>query len=54
MICLKLLGTEVIPKLREIGKELGLEGPFERRPGSVPLGPTGKPEYVGSMAGLEA
>jgi alkanesulfonate monooxygenase SsuD/methylene tetrahydromethanopterin reductase-like flavin-dependent oxidoreductase (luciferase family) len=53
MTCLRLLGTEVIPKLREIGEELGLAGPFERKPGSVPLGPTGKPEYVGSMTGLE-
>ncbi|MGH7914715.1 MAG: hypothetical protein ACREPW_08700, partial [Candidatus Binataceae bacterium] len=54
MTCLKLLGSEVIPQLREIGKELGLEGPFERKPGAVPLGPTGKPEYVGSMEGLGA
>jgi alkanesulfonate monooxygenase SsuD/methylene tetrahydromethanopterin reductase-like flavin-dependent oxidoreductase (luciferase family) len=54
MTCLKLLGTEVIPQMREIGKELGLTGPFERSPGSVPLGPSGKPEYVGSMEGLGA
>jgi hypothetical protein len=54
MICLKLLGTEVIPQLREIGRELGLAGPFERPPGATPLGPTGKPEYVGSMDGLGA
>jgi alkanesulfonate monooxygenase SsuD/methylene tetrahydromethanopterin reductase-like flavin-dependent oxidoreductase (luciferase family) len=54
MTCLRLLGTEVIPQLREIGRELGLDGPFEREPGSVPLGPTGKPEYVGSMEGLGA
>jgi hypothetical protein len=54
MTCLKLLGTEVIPQLREIGRELGLTGPFERTPGATPLGPTGKPEYVGSMDGLGA
>ena len=54
MICLRLLGTEVIPQLREIGEDLGLNGPFERTPGSVPLGPSGKPEYVGSMGGLGA
>ena len=54
MTCLKLLGTEVIPQMREIGKELGLTGPFERPPGSVPLGPSGKPEYLGSMEGLGA
>jgi alkanesulfonate monooxygenase SsuD/methylene tetrahydromethanopterin reductase-like flavin-dependent oxidoreductase (luciferase family) len=54
MTCLKLLGTEVIPQMREIGKELGLTGPFERPPGSVPLGPSGKPEYVGSMEGMGA
>jgi alkanesulfonate monooxygenase SsuD/methylene tetrahydromethanopterin reductase-like flavin-dependent oxidoreductase (luciferase family) len=54
MISLRLLGTEVIPRMREIGRELGLEGPFERKPGSVPLGPTGRPEYIGSMEGLLA
>jgi hypothetical protein len=26
-----------MPAVREIGKELGLVGPFERAPGSVPL-----------------
>jgi alkanesulfonate monooxygenase SsuD/methylene tetrahydromethanopterin reductase-like flavin-dependent oxidoreductase (luciferase family) len=54
MISLRLLGTEVIPRMREIGRELGLVGPFERKPGSVPLGPTGRPEYNGSMEGLLA
>ncbi len=54
MTCLKLLGTEVIPQVREIGKQLGLVGPFERAPGSVSLGPSGRPEYVGSMEGLLA
>ena len=29
---LKLLGEEVIPALKEIGKELGLDGPLEVDP----------------------
>jgi hypothetical protein len=35
--CLELLNRDVIPALREHGKELGLVSPFERAPGSVPL-----------------
>jgi hypothetical protein len=27
--CIRLLGKEVLPRLREIGKELGLASPFE-------------------------
>ena len=27
--CIRLIGQEVLPALREIGKELGLESPFD-------------------------
>jgi alkanesulfonate monooxygenase SsuD/methylene tetrahydromethanopterin reductase-like flavin-dependent oxidoreductase (luciferase family) len=54
LTCIRLLGTEVIPALREIAKDLQLKDPFERRPGSVPLGPSGRPEYVGSVEALRA
>jgi hypothetical protein len=37
MRCLELLGKEAVPAVRDIGKELGLVDPFQRRPGSVPL-----------------
>ena len=29
MDCIRLLGQEVMPRLREIGDELGLKSPFE-------------------------
>ncbi|HEV3112657.1 MAG TPA: hypothetical protein VGY99_19385 [Candidatus Binataceae bacterium] len=35
--CVRLIGQEVLPELREIGKELALEDPFTRAPGSVHL-----------------
>jgi alkanesulfonate monooxygenase SsuD/methylene tetrahydromethanopterin reductase-like flavin-dependent oxidoreductase (luciferase family) len=44
--CLELLAKEVIPALRDHGKKLGLVDPFERAPGSVPIGPSGRPEPV--------
>jgi hypothetical protein len=31
---IRLLGQEVLPAVREIGKELGILDPFERKPGS--------------------
>ena len=37
MRCLELLARDVMPALRETGKQLGLVDPFQRRPGSVPL-----------------
>jgi alkanesulfonate monooxygenase SsuD/methylene tetrahydromethanopterin reductase-like flavin-dependent oxidoreductase (luciferase family) len=37
MRMMTLMGDEVIPALREIGEELGLEDPFERELGSRPL-----------------
>jgi hypothetical protein len=46
---LKLLGTEVMPALREFGRELKLTSPFEVTPGSRPLPSHGKPESVGSI-----
>jgi hypothetical protein len=46
---LKLLGTEVLPALREFGRELKLTSPFEVTPGSRPLPTHGKPESVGSI-----
>ncbi len=30
MSCIKLTGQEVLPALREIGKTLGLQSPFEK------------------------
>jgi alkanesulfonate monooxygenase SsuD/methylene tetrahydromethanopterin reductase-like flavin-dependent oxidoreductase (luciferase family) len=44
--CLRLLGTEVLPAMREIAKELDLPGPFEVAPGSRPLPASGKRESV--------
>ena len=44
--CLELLSKEVVPALREHAKELGLVDPFERKPGSRPIGPSRKPEPV--------
>jgi len=52
--CVKLLGTEVVPALREIAKELGLTGPFEVKPGTRALPASGKWEPVGNEALLEA
>jgi alkanesulfonate monooxygenase SsuD/methylene tetrahydromethanopterin reductase-like flavin-dependent oxidoreductase (luciferase family) len=43
--CVELLGKEVVPALKDIGKELGLEDPFSRTPGSVKI--SGKAEPVG-------
>src|SRR5262249_46192900 len=34
--CVKLLGEEVVPALREIAKEMGLTSPFEMKPGTRP------------------
>lgn len=36
MTSIKLLGQEVLPAVREMGKELGLVDPFEREPGARP------------------
>ncbi|MGH7966752.1 MAG: LLM class flavin-dependent oxidoreductase [Candidatus Binatia bacterium] len=51
MTSLRLLGTEVLPAVREMGKALGLVGPHERQPGSRPLPSSGKWEPVtGALA----
>ncbi|MGH7917185.1 MAG: LLM class flavin-dependent oxidoreductase [Candidatus Binataceae bacterium] len=50
--CVRLLGREVIPAMREIGKELGLEDPFTRKPGTRQI--SGKAEPVGRADLLEA
>jgi alkanesulfonate monooxygenase SsuD/methylene tetrahydromethanopterin reductase-like flavin-dependent oxidoreductase (luciferase family) len=39
MTNIRLLGQEVLPAVREYGKELGLLDPFEREPGSRPYTP---------------
>jgi len=39
--CLELINRDVIPAMREYGKNLGLVSPFERKPGSRALGPDG-------------
>jgi alkanesulfonate monooxygenase SsuD/methylene tetrahydromethanopterin reductase-like flavin-dependent oxidoreductase (luciferase family) len=44
--CLRLLGTEVLPAMREIAKELNLPGPFEVKPGSRALPASGKRDSV--------
>lgn len=43
---IRLLGEEVLPAVREIAKELGLESPLIRKPGSRPLPVSGKWEPV--------
>jgi alkanesulfonate monooxygenase SsuD/methylene tetrahydromethanopterin reductase-like flavin-dependent oxidoreductase (luciferase family) len=50
---IRLLATEVMPAVREIGKELGLTSPFEVTPGSRPLN-GGQPQSVGRIEPLIA
>jgi alkanesulfonate monooxygenase SsuD/methylene tetrahydromethanopterin reductase-like flavin-dependent oxidoreductase (luciferase family) len=50
---IKMIGTEVMPAVREMGKELGLQSPFEVQPGLRPLPASGKPESVGSLEALQ-
>jgi alkanesulfonate monooxygenase SsuD/methylene tetrahydromethanopterin reductase-like flavin-dependent oxidoreductase (luciferase family) len=52
LTCLRLLGQEVVPALREIGKELGLVDSFERKPGSRALATGTKPEMVAQAEAL--
>jgi len=54
MECLRLLGTEVIPALREHGRALGLVDPFERKPGSRSLAASGAPDPVADVDMLQA
>jgi len=46
MNCLRLLGQEVIPAMREMAKEFGLPGPFEKKVGSQALPASGKRDAV--------
>ena len=39
MNCVRLLGENVLPAIREHGEKLGLPNSFSRQPGSVPLAP---------------
>jgi hypothetical protein len=50
-ICLRLLGEEVLPAMREMAKEFDLPGPYEVKPGSRPLPASGKRDaVVGKLA----
>jgi alkanesulfonate monooxygenase SsuD/methylene tetrahydromethanopterin reductase-like flavin-dependent oxidoreductase (luciferase family) len=51
--CLRLLGTEVLPAVREFAAELDLVDPFMRQPGSRPLAADGKPEPVAQVQALK-
>jgi alkanesulfonate monooxygenase SsuD/methylene tetrahydromethanopterin reductase-like flavin-dependent oxidoreductase (luciferase family) len=46
MTSLKLLGQEVLPAMREMAHELDLVDPYQRKPGSRPLPPSGVREPV--------
>jgi alkanesulfonate monooxygenase SsuD/methylene tetrahydromethanopterin reductase-like flavin-dependent oxidoreductase (luciferase family) len=50
MRSLRLLGEDVLPAIREIGKELGLVGPYECTPGSRSLAPSGVRNPVTGVA----
>ena len=50
MSCIKALGEEVMPALRDIGKELGIEDPFEANtPVSLNHGPSYIPTKEGEL-----
>ena len=51
---MRLIAQEVIPALRDYGKQLGLTDPFEVQPGSRKLPATGKPEPVAHAEALTA
>jgi alkanesulfonate monooxygenase SsuD/methylene tetrahydromethanopterin reductase-like flavin-dependent oxidoreductase (luciferase family) len=50
--CLELLNRDVIPALREFGRERGLTDPFECKPGSRPLASSGHYEAITNAAAL--
>ena len=54
MTSIRLLGQEVLPAVREIGKELGILDPFERKPGSRPYTTGTKREQLVSLDALRA
>jgi hypothetical protein len=51
--CIRLLGEEVVPALRDMGRELGLVDPFTRKPGMRPLAAGVKPVPVGDPGALK-
>ena len=51
--CIRLLGEEVVPALRQYGDELGLDDPFKRKPGGRPLRAGVKPDPVGDPGALQ-
>ncbi len=51
--CIRLLGEEVVPALREMGKEMGLVDPFTQKPGMRPLAAGVKPVPVGDAGALK-
>ena len=51
--CIRLLGEEVVPALRQYGAELGLDDPFTRKPGERPLRAGVKPDPVGDPGALQ-
>jgi len=54
MTSIRLLGQEVLPAVREIGKELGIQDPFERKPGSRPYTTGTKRDQLVSLEALRA
>ena len=48
MRSLRLMGSDVIPAVREIGAELGLKGPFESDPGGAAEAPAETPQETAS------
>ncbi|HJU11609.1 MAG TPA: hypothetical protein VJ728_12065, partial [Candidatus Binataceae bacterium] len=54
MTSIRLLGQEVLPAVREIGKELGLADPFEREPGQRPYTPGAARAQLVSLEALRA
>ncbi len=46
MTSIRLMGEEILPAMRAISDELGLDGPYERTPGSRPLPASGVRELV--------
>ncbi len=52
--CLRLLGQEVLPAMREMAKELDLPGPYEQKPGIRPLPASGQRNPVVGLAATAA
>ena len=54
MNSIRLLGQEVLPAVREFGKELGLVDPYERTPGSRPYTTGTQRDQLISLEALRA